>query len=193
MPPRPKVTAKNIEDAAFRLVRTRGYGALTAKSLAAEAGCSTQPVFWYFSGMAEVSEKVLERAKAFFAEKLRDERQGVNPFKTVGLNYIAFARDETPLFRLLYMSGKTDPSDLLDDENTPFAVDVIVKEKGVSDDDARRVFRELWLFSHGIATMIATGTTKFSEDEISAMLSDVYVGVLLKIGQEKDASGGAQP
>lgn len=192
MPPKPKVTAQDIEDAAFRLVRTRGYGALTAKNLASEAGCSTQPIFWYFSGMAEVSEKVLERAKALFAEKLREEMPGVNPFKAVGLNYIAFAREETPLFRLLYMSGKTDPSDLLDDENTPFAVEVIVKEKGVSYDDARRVFRELWLFSHGIATMTATGTARFSEEEISGMLTDVYIGVLAKIVNEKDARNDAR-
>lgn len=187
MPPKPKVSREEIADAAFRLVRERGYEALTAKSLATEAGCSTQPVFWYFSGMAEVSDEVLKKAKALFSERLKEKRKGVNPFKTVGLNYIAFAKEETELFRLLYMSGKADPTDILEDENTPFAVDVIVREKNISEQDARRVFKELWLFCHGIATMTATGTASFSDKEVGEMLTDVYTGVLARICDKKAA------
>lgn len=181
MPPKPKVTKEEIISAAFSIVRERGEDALTAKTLAAAAGCSTQPIFWHFSGMAEVEEQVRQRAKAYFAERLRQRRNGVNPFKTVGLNYISFAKEETNLFRLLYMSSRSTPLKLLDDENTPFAVEVIVKEKGISEDDARRVFRELWLFSHGIATMIATNTAHFTQDEINVMLTDVYTGIIDKI------------
>ncbi len=185
MPPRPRVTKEQITDAAFRLVRERGEDALTAKALAAEAGCSTQPIFWYFSGMAEVAAAVTARARALFSERLRQKRQGVNPFKTVGLNYIAFAKEETNLFKLLYMSKGRVPDSLLDDENTPFAVDVIVNEKGISEEQAKRVFRELWLFSHGIATMAATGTASFEEEDIDEMLTDVYQGVLKEIRKQE--------
>lgn len=184
MAPRPKVTREGIAEAAFKLVREKGYGALTAKTLAAAAGCSTQPIFWYFSGMGEVEDEVLKRAKALFADRLRIKREGVNPFKTVGLNYISFAKEETNLFKLLYMSGKAEPANLLDDENVPFAVDVIVKEKGIDKDAAVRVFREMWLFSHGIATMSATGTASFSEQETESMLTDVYMGVLEKLKKD---------
>lgn len=186
MPPKPKVSGEDILNAAFSLVRRRGEEALTAKTLAAAAGCSTQPIFWYFSGMAEVETNVYARARELFSERLRRKRDGVNPFKTVGLNYIAFAKEETNLFKLLYMSGKGQPIKLLDDENAPFAIDVIVREKGISEADARRVFRELWLFSHGIATMIATGTADFSDEEIESMLTDVYIGVLDRLRAEKE-------
>ena len=185
MAPRPKVTKEEILNAAFNIVREQGEGALTAKTLAARAGCSTQPIFWYFSGMGEVMQMVTEKAKVFFSDVLRQKKEGVNPFKNMGLNYIKFAKDETNLFKMLYMSGKAEPEKLLDDENTPFAIDVIVKEKGLSEEDARRVFRELWLFSHGIATMTATGTARFSEEETEIMLTDVYTGVLMKIKSEK--------
>jgi len=186
MAPRPKVSREDISDAAFRLVRREGIDRLTAKALAAEAGCSTQPVFWYFSGMAEVEEEVTVRAKALFAERLRRTREGVNPFKAVGLNYIGFAKEETNLFKLLYMSGRTGSPGLPEDENVPFAVDVIVREKGISEKDALRVFRELWLFSHGIATMVATETASFNDDDVESMLTDVYSGVLMKIRSEKE-------
>lgn len=184
MAPKPRVNREDIAAAAFRLVRAGGIHNLTAKTLAREAGCSTQPIFWYFSGMAEVEDEVMTRAKALFAERLRRKREGVNPFKTVGLNYIEFAKEETNVFKLLYMSGNTG-SGLLSDENVPFAVDVIVKEKGLTEEDALRVFRELWLFSHGIATMIATGKSDFSDGDIESMLTDVYTGVLMKIRAEK--------
>lgn len=185
MAPRPKVTKEEILNAAFNIVREQGESALTAKTLAARAGCSTQPIFWCFSGMGEVMQMVTEKAKVLFSDVLRQKKEGVNPFKNLGLNYIKFAKEETNLFKMLYMSGKAEPEKLLDDENTPFAIDVIVKEKGLSEEDARRVFRELWLFSHGIATMTATGTARFSEEETEIMLTDVYTGVLMKIKSEK--------
>lgn len=185
MAPRPRVTREGILEAAFSLVREKGETALTAKTLAAAAGCSTQPIFWYFSGMGEIEDEVTGRARALFADRLREKREGENPFKTVGLNYIAFAKEETNLFKLLYMSGKAEPADILEDENVPFAVDVIVKEKGIPKEDALRVFRELWLFSHGIATMIATGTAGFTDEEIKSMLTDVYIGVLTKLKNER--------
>ncbi len=184
MAPRAKVRREDIADAAFRLVRREGIAKLTAKALAAEAGCSTQPVFWYFSGMEEVVKEVTARAKAMFAESLRKKRDGVNPFKTVGLNYIYFAKEESEIFKMLYMSGNAGDG-LMNDENVPFAVDVIVKEQGLSKENALRVFRELWLFSHGIATMIATGKSDFSDDDTELMLTDVYTGVLMKIRSEK--------
>ena len=43
MPPRPKVTREQIVNGALALVRRGGEAALTAKALAAELACSTQP------------------------------------------------------------------------------------------------------------------------------------------------------
>lgn len=182
MPPKTRIGKEEIADAAFGLIRKKGQAALTAKSLAAELKCSTQPVFWHFENMDEVKDCALKRAEDYFAEYLKKETSADNPYKSIGLNYIAFATEEKRLFRLLYMSDKGGKPDIMQwDGNRPFILGVMEKS-GIKGDEAReKIFREMWLFSHGIATMIATDTAFFGKDEIDGMLSDVYQGLVLKL------------
>ena len=45
MAPRQKITKEMILEATFRLTREHGFEQVNARSLAAELGCSTQPIF----------------------------------------------------------------------------------------------------------------------------------------------------
>ena len=49
MPPKQKVTRDGIIEAAFRIARTQGVERISARSVAEELGCSTQPVLYHFS------------------------------------------------------------------------------------------------------------------------------------------------
>lgn len=179
MAPKVKVTKEDIANAAFALVCEQGIGALTAKSLAKKLGCSTQPIFWWYSNMQEVTDGVTARAEELFTSYLRREVEGVNAFKAIGLNHIAFAAENKNLFKMLFMSERVKGSDILGmDKNIPFVIKAVVEENGIAVEDAERVCREMWLFSHGIATMIATDTADFDDKAIGAMLTDVYKGVI---------------
>ena len=52
---------------------------------------------------------------------------------------------------------------------------------------AYKMHMEMWLFGHGIATMLATSFIKLDEETISNYISDVYQGIRLlhDIKQEK--------
>ena len=178
MPPRPKVTREQIVNGALALVRRGGEAALTAKSLAAELSCSTQPIFWHFSTMEELRGAVYEAALGVFGEHLRRPQEGVSPYMAVGLNYISFASEESALFRLLFMSdfGQTDV--VAARVEMEYILGVIGESGAVSDENAQTVYRDMWLFSHGIAAMMATGTANFTEAEAEKMLSDVYRGLV---------------
>lgn len=192
MPPKIRISKEEIGRQAFELVRRQGIDALTAKSLARALNCSTQPIFWWFGTMQEVTDCVIRQAKNLFAEYVRRSDADPHAFKAIGLNYIAFAKDEKELFKLLFMRRRADAADAPDivnsEENSPFILEAVRAESGLSEDDAKRVFRELWLFSHGIATMIATATADFGDRAIRQMLSDVYRGVLLHIESTGDRS-----
>ena len=53
------VTEDEILNTAFVMTREAGEEALTARKVAARAGCSTQPIFRIYRNMEELTEKVV--------------------------------------------------------------------------------------------------------------------------------------
>lgn len=184
MPPKAKITKEEILSKAVALVREEGVGALTAKSLAAKLGCSTQPIFWHYSGMDEIRSQVCEQALRLFDRFIRSGGENVSPYKAIGLNYIRFAEEEKELFKLLFMSENERGNILSEHAEIPYILNVLKETENIGGDAARAVYEEMWLFSHGIATMIATGTARFSREKIDKMLSDVYRGLVKNLGSE---------
>lgn len=178
MPPRAKVTRKQIVDGALSVVRKKGAGALTAKALSEELSCSTQPVFWQFESMEELKKEVYAAALAVFGAYLRRQDAARSAYLAIGMNYIRFATEERELFRLLFMSdfGQTDV--VAARVEMEYILGVIGESGAVSDENAQTVYRDMWLFSHGIAAMMATGTANFTDAEAEKMLSDVYRGLV---------------
>lgn len=62
MAPKNKFTKEEMVEAALRVVRAKGIGGLTAKTLADELGTSTQPVFTAFKSMDGVKQEVYAAA-----------------------------------------------------------------------------------------------------------------------------------
>ena len=54
-----------------------------------------------------------------------------------------------------------------------YVLQVIEETEHITGENARVIYRDMWLFSHGIAAMIAAGTAEFSEEEVRGMLSEV--------------------
>ena len=98
------ITIDMILDTAFAMTREEGFANVTARKVAARAGCSTQPIFRVYRNMDELWHAVYERAAAFFQEYYsRYPRRGNKPFANLGMAYIAFAREERHLFELLFV------------------------------------------------------------------------------------------
>ena len=132
MPPRPKVTREQIVNGALALVRRGGEAALTAKALAAELSCSTQPIFWHYSGMDEIRSQVCEQALRLFDRFIRSGGENVSPYKAIGLNYIRFAEEEKELFKLLFMSENERGNILSEHAEMPYILNVIFLTSNVA-------------------------------------------------------------
>ena len=177
MGPKVKIQKEQITDAAFEIVRKGGMDSLTAKSLAAKLKCSTQPIFCHYKGMNDLKSVISKKAEDYFRECLSRPIQGISSFKAVGLNYIDFAAREKGLFKTLYMHKRLGDV-FLDEKNEEYILKVMDDNPLLTKEEAERVFKELWIFSHGIGTMLATETATFSENELQTMLTDVYRGVI---------------
>ena len=179
MPPKVKITPQRILDAALSLVRERGEGALNARELALQLGCSTQPIFSNFCSMEDLRRAVVERAQELGDDFVRREMEKGEfpPYKASGMAYIRFAKQERELFRLLYMRDRS--AETGESNSSLFAqmTQTVQKSNGLSKEDALRFHLEMWVFVHGIATMIATGYLELEEAWISRMLTDCYQGL----------------
>ena len=163
MPPQVKVPKEAIVDKAFELTKVHGFEKVTARMLAGELNCSTQPVYHVFRNMDELKEEVYWKTQAYFEKYiLKKPADKDTPYiLSMGLRYIELARREKNLFRLL---STTDSGTRLKSfydlaEDLPFEADP-------------DVFVKTWIFTHGIATMISANSTRISQKEIRRMLQE---------------------
>lgn len=194
MPPKAKFTKDEIIETALNIIREEGIDALTARALGAKLGSSARPIFTVFQSMDEVQQEVLKAARALYdsyiAQALSKERAYEHAFKSVGTQYILFACREPKLFQLLFMKEKDNPPDFagvlpLIDENYELILASIRDDYKISDFLSLRLYKHLWVYTHGIASLCATGMCRFTGEEISEMVTDVFSSLLAKFAAEQ--------
>ena len=181
MPPKCRFTREEIIQAALDLTAEKGVGALTARGLAQRLGSSAKPIFGLFANMEVVQQEVVKAANLRYQEYLRQDMSAGRypPYKASGMAYIRFAREQKELFKLLFMRDRTHEEKAAGDELEAL-LGLIQKNMGLSRDDAYRFHLEMWIYVHGIATMIATAYLEWDMDFISAALTDAYQGLRLR-------------
>ncbi|WP_343208828.1 hypothetical protein [Anaerolentibacter hominis] len=107
--------------------------------------------------------------------------QGQSPMKSIGLQYIRFGAKEKQLFRFLFQtnefSGKS-VSDLTSAEEAESIFTVIAKTRNIPLDQARIMFKSLFLFAHGYASMFANNDMEYDEETILSDLDLIFEGTL---------------
>ena len=91
--------------------------------------------------------------------------------------------EEPQFFRLLFMTEHDESlREILPriDENFESIVHSVVDAYGVVRERAEWLYRHLWIYSHGIATLCATGACRFTGEEIETMLTDVFLALFAR-------------
>lgn len=181
MPRKSTFTKDEVISAALALVRSGGMEALTARALGKELGCSSKPVFGLFENMDEVRNAVIPAAHAIFTEYIENSMKSGKypPYKASGMAYIRFAKEETELFRLLFMRDRTKEPPEFDREGreTTEAIGLVGSNVGLNSTDARLFHLQMWIYVHGVASMTATGFLDFDEETVSNLLSEIYMSL----------------
>ena len=178
MAPKPKISKRDILTASIDIIRLQGADALNARTLANHMGCSTQPIFSNYASMEELKLDVAKKAHDLYLEYIRTEinKKQYPEYKAMGIAYIRFAKDERELFKLLFMCERSDDATMLPEQSYNDSVSIILNNNPISLDEANQFHAKMWIFVHGIATMMATSFLSLDWDTISAMLSDAYQG-----------------
>ena len=181
MPPKVKTTKSDIIKTAISLVRKSGREAVNARAIAAALKCSTQPIFSNFSSMEELEEATVAAAYNVYLNFLRREAEsGEYPkYKSFGMAYIRFAKEEKELFKLLFMCDRGG-RELIPTPDFNDSVELIMNSNSISRERAELMHLEMWAAVHGIATMLATSFLSLEWELISNMLTDVYQGIRVR-------------
>ncbi len=179
MPPKFKFTKEEIINTALSLVKEKGISSLTARGLAEKLGTSSKPIFGLFSGMEEVKNQVIIKADEMYQTFLKEdmERGVYPPYKASGMAYIRFAKEETNLFKLLFMRDRSGEEISKSKEEIAPLIEILTNKLNITEDKAYIFHLEMWVYVHGIAAMLATSYLNWDLNFISNSLSDVYQGL----------------
>ena len=146
-----------VLSAAVSLVREEGWDALTARSLARRLRASVAPLYSAFGSMEGLQKEVLKEARRRLTETTKRE-YAESSFLNVGVGMAVFARDETRLFRALFLTLHPDPEIL---EGFDESILETMKSDGflrlLPEASLRRLLDNLWLYTLGLAASIIYG------------------------------------
>lgn len=179
MPPKFKFTKDEITNAALNITRESGISSLTARSLATKLGCSVKPIFGLFKNMEEVQLEVLKAANDLYHIYLQEDMiKGQYPtYKASGMAYIRFAKEEKELFKLLFMRDRSHENAKENKEEIKPLLELIQQNLGMNKEEAYLFHLKMWVYIHGIATMLATSYLEWEEEFISKIVTDGYEGM----------------
>lgn len=181
MPPRERVSKEQVLNTAFVMTRQNGFEELTARKLAEQLHSSTQPIFRAYDNMEMLKRDLFYKSAVFFSDYMLSKKSSGQPqYLTMGMAYIELAKSERHLFKLIASIEDYESSDIRDflqgesselPDKLPDTTDLDEKQK-------RELFRMIWMFTHGVATLVTSNRVNISDKEIKRLLMKAYEGFL---------------
>lgn len=171
---------EDVLNITYEIVKKEGFEGVNARKIATELKSSVHPIFRHFNDMEELKKAVYEKIYTKYQEYMLSGANEEKSYKRMGLSYIKFAKDYPEFFKIIFMQ-KTN----LDVEKFMMADkigDDIIKAgqilTGLSYEEQKKFHVKVWIFTHGIACLVATKTVEFSDEEISELLGNTVLEML---------------
>ena len=183
MPKKIRISKDMILESAFEIVKNDGIEKLSNRELANKLNCSIRPIYYQFENVEEMQKELYKKIEQFFYKFLLDNMiEGIPQYKQVGMNYIKFAQKEKKLFQTLFMSdtGLTPDAFVAKDGADYKEIEKLIKiSADLKEEDIKDFHTKMWIFCHGIATLVANGTIKLTDNQIQDLLSYEFQALML--------------
>ena len=182
-----KITREILIKTAFDIVREGGFEKLSTRVLAEKVGCSTQPIFSNFDNFEKLCQIVIELSYQKYLDTINEVilSKKYPEYKSSGIAYVRFAKEEKNLFKLLFMRDRSK-EDIVPDYSWEKSIELIKNNLSISDKKAQLFHLEMWTVVHGLAVMCATSFYNIDEELVSVILSDTYNGLRSQVGVKND-------
>ena len=179
--PRPiRIKKEDILDSAYDIVKLKGIQFVNARAIAKKLNSSVQPIFSKFKNMEELKKELIEKALQTYREYINSNLNCKYPYGQMAKNYIRFAKEETNLFNMLFANQTNLTLDSFACSDCSF--EKILKcakdSTKLSGTYVVDFHLKMWIFVHGIATLVANNTCKFTDEQINELLSSQYKALI---------------
>lgn len=170
-----QITAEVILENALQMLIRDGYSAINIKTLAAQIGCSTQPIVWHFENMQGFRKAFYEYCIAYARSQFTPWNGSLDDLLTeTARGYISIACNMPNLFRFVFTDSKEDCGNSqvarkLQLDSTKKIIRLLCEEKGLTEEKAAAFLMNYEFYIHGIASYTASGFVSYPEDEIITM------------------------
>ena len=183
MPKKIRISKDRILEAAFEIVKNDGMEKLSNRELANKLNCSIRPIYYQFENVEEMQKELYKKIEKYFYKFLMDYMvDDIPKYKQIGINYIKFAKKEKKLFQTLFMSefGLT-PNAFISKEGKDYKeIEKLIKiSTNLKDNDIKDFHTKMWIFCHGIATLVANNTINLTDNQIEQLLSYEFQALML--------------
>ena len=179
MPPKAKITKEMILNTVLEITRKTGFETVNARSIASRLQCSTRPIFTCYENMDELKNEFLAFAYEYYEQYVTDYRNStkVSPLLLLPLSYIEFAREETHLFKFLFINDMDlkmkEAKDFYEEADNEERARLFSETVGIGLERARVIFLDLFLYTHGIAVLTATKKITLDRSSAETMVANV--------------------
>lgn len=166
------ILKEHILETAYLVLRAEGFKGFTARNIAKQMDCSTQPIYLEFKNMDELKNELMAKVYTYLTEEVYNCPRIGNRMVDFCLNYIDFARREATFFSSLFLEKQIDAC-VLHEFSFQTLVDAMNKDGKagkLDNEEKKQVFERIWPTIHGTATMVAQGSVSFDEDEVIDIL-----------------------
>ncbi len=180
-------TKEDIVNSAFEIVKEKGVEGLNAREVAKRLNCSIQPIFYQFATMEELKKAVYEKIYALYKEYMLSGENTENSYRAMGKSYVRFAKDYPVFFKILFMQQTEMNKDNYAkiDQLGDKIIETGRKFTGLTFEEQKEFHLKVWIFTHGIATLIVTGTIKLNDNEIDELIGSSVRQMLIGYKKER--------
>lgn len=183
MPTKIKISKDMILEAAFEIARKDGIEKISNRELANKLKCSIRPIYYQFENVEDMQKELYKKIEKYFYKFLMNHMvEDIPQYKQIGINYIKFAKKEKKLFQTLFMSelGLTPNAFISKTGEDYKEIEKLIKiSTNLDDDDIKDFHTKMWIFCHGIATLVANNTVYLTDKQIEQLLSYQFQALML--------------
>ena len=168
-----KFSKEDILKKSVEFIKEQGYSKLTVRELAKYIGCSTQPIFKNYANFDKYKEDLkfyLRKDYSSFIYKYVDIKDYLY---TISYAYAFYAKKEPNVFFSLFMAdlaGSRTVEEVLNTDRNFETINAMVRQYKISLEGAKKIYREVRFYTHGIATQLCVNSIKLTDREIKDLI-----------------------
>ncbi|GJH40011.1 TetR family transcriptional regulator [Capnocytophaga sp. HP1101] len=167
------ITQEVIVATAFEMVRKEGFGVLSARNIAKQIGCSTQPIYWCYKNMDDLKAEICKKALVYLQNLILNYSKTGDMLLDLGLGYVRTAHTEPALFKAFYMDNITNAklNDIFPESKKVIEIMKSSEEyQQLSEQEIKNAIAKAWMLVHGIASLVAVDMLVYNEEKILEIL-----------------------